>query len=55
MLLNAPLIRLRHLLPPQKNRGGEGLSIKRVARGFGVKCCRVKSSAAPYIEKGRCK
>jgi hypothetical protein len=26
MLLNAPLIRLRHLLPPQKTAGGEGLS-----------------------------
>jgi hypothetical protein len=38
MLLNAPLIRLRHLLPPQKTAEGEGLSIERVARGFGVKC-----------------
>jgi hypothetical protein len=28
MLLNAPLIRLRHLLPPQKPAGGEGLSIE---------------------------
>jgi hypothetical protein len=28
MLLNAPLIRLRHLLPPQKTAGGEGLSTR---------------------------
>jgi hypothetical protein len=30
---NRPLIRLRHLLPPQETAGGEGLSIKGVASG----------------------
>src|SRR5258706_13863913 len=30
----APLIRLRHLLPPQKTAGGEGLSTK--GRGKGL-------------------
>src|SRR5437763_8200192 len=30
--LYAPLIRLRHLLPPQETAGGEGLSMKGVAR-----------------------
>jgi len=31
-LVKRPLIRLRHLLPPQETAGGEGLSTKGVAR-----------------------
>src|SRR6185503_13649656 len=31
---DAPLIRLRHLLPPQKTAGGEGLSIEMRGKGF---------------------
>ncbi len=55
MLLNAPLIRLRHLLPPQKNRGGRRALDKESGERFRGEMLPCEIVGSPYIEKGRCK
>ena len=46
--VKAPLIRLRHLLPPQETAGGEGLSTKRSGERFKKACEKRGSGPIPH-------